>query len=163
MATIKDGLVRWRNNAAELIPKEGGLVEPRALAGDAAGRLWVGTEGGRVFLRRNDQFVPVPLPGAKPGEQIRFIVPDEKDTVWIGVFNGGLYRRRAGQVAQLPHDAGLPVDDLRVLAIEPGGISGSARDAAFFALRAVRLMRPSTDAGSRCTPSRTVATMACQC
>lgn len=120
LATIKNGLVRWRNGEAEQIPEEEGLVQPRALAQDAAGRVWVGTEDGLVFQRENDRFVPVPLPGSKPREQIRFIVPDEGN-LWIGAVNGGLYRWRSGQVARLPHDAGLPVDDLRVLEIAPDG------------------------------------------
>ena len=121
VATIKDGLVRWRNGRAERISEADGLLEARALAEDGKGTLWVGTEAGLVFQRQNDQFVPVPLPGEKSNEQVRFIVPDEDDTVWIGVFGGGIYRWRAGQVACVPHDAGLPVEDLRVMAIEPGG------------------------------------------
>lgn len=120
-ATINDGLVRWRNGTAERIPSQDGLVEPRALAEDATGRLWVGTEAGLVFQRQEERFVPVSLPGPKPGGQIRFIVPDEQETVWIGEFGGGLYRWRAGQIVHLAHDTGLPVDDLRSLVIGPGG------------------------------------------
>ncbi|MBW8781520.1 MAG: hypothetical protein JF599_06505 [Verrucomicrobia bacterium] len=120
-ATVKNDLVCWRNGVVDHIPIQEGLVEPRALAEDAAGRLWVGTEAGLVFQRKGERFVPVPLPGEKLGGQVRFIVPDEQETVWIGEFGGGLYRWRAGQITPLPHDSGLPVDDLRSLVIGPGG------------------------------------------
>ncbi len=121
MATTKKGLIRRRSSTVDPIPTTGGLVEPRALAEDAAGRVWVGTEAGLVFRRQNEEFVPVPLPEAMPGESIRFIVPDEQDTVWIGALDGGLYRWKAGRVARMSHTAGLPVEDLRSLLIEPGG------------------------------------------
>jgi signal transduction histidine kinase len=91
------------------------------LAEDAAGRIWVGTEGGLVFQGRDDRFVPVPLPGANPGESIQFIVPDGKDALWIGAMDGGLYHWYDGKVMRLPRDAGLPVNDLRSLLIDTDG------------------------------------------
>ncbi|MBW8890586.1 MAG: ATP-binding protein [Fibrobacteres bacterium] len=131
VATIKKGLMRLHNDAEEPVSPENGLSEPRALAEDPAGRLWVGTEAGRLFQRiqrREDQaggggFVAVPLPGAED-QQIRFIVPEKNGEVWVGVNNEGLYRWRDGQIARLPLNTGLPVNDLRVLAIEPGGEPG---------------------------------------
>ena len=153
-ATVKDALVRWRSGTAERIPRQDGLVEPRALAEDAMGRLWVGTEAGLVFQRQGDRFVPVPLPGPKPGGQIRFIVPDEQETVWIGEFGSGLYRWRAGQVSRLPRDAGLPVEDLRAMVIGPGGDFWFGTGSGLF-----RVERSEMDAAieGRRTPMRTVA------
>jgi signal transduction histidine kinase/ligand-binding sensor domain-containing protein len=121
MSTIDGPLVCQQNGKNIYFPQEKGLSHVRALAEDDAGRIWLGTESGSVFQRENDQFTTVPLPGAKPGEPIRFIVPDINDTVWIGSLGGGLYRWRAGSVTRLPHDVGLRCDDLRVLAIEPNG------------------------------------------
>ncbi len=120
-ATPRGALMRRRAGTDTAMPTGGGLIEALCLAEDPAGRLWVGTAEGMVFQRQNEQFLPVPLPGANPGETIRFIVPDVDDTVWIGALRGGLYRWRAGQVKRLPHDAGLPMDELRSLAIDPGG------------------------------------------
>ena len=57
------------------------LLVGRALAQDRAGRIWVGTDDGLVFVREHEQFTPVALPEAIQGEPIRFIVPDEHDTV----------------------------------------------------------------------------------
>jgi signal transduction histidine kinase/ligand-binding sensor domain-containing protein len=121
VATLDNQLVRWNNGNAIYISQDGGLFKPRALAEDTSGRIWVGTEGGLIFQRQNDRFVPVPLPGAGPNGQIRFIVPDINDTVWIGALSGGLYRWRAGQLRHLSNDAGLPTEDLRVLTIDPDG------------------------------------------
>ena len=103
------------------IPQDGGLVQPRALAEDSSGRIWVGTEAGLIFERQKDRFAPIPLPGGGEIGQIRFIVPDVNDTVWIGADSGGLYRWRAGQVTHLSSDAGLPSDDFRIMTIEPDG------------------------------------------
>ncbi|MCP5532299.1 MAG: hypothetical protein H7A48_03945 [Akkermansiaceae bacterium] len=126
LATLKSGLVRWRNGSAERISGVLDLTEPRALAEDATGRLWVGTESGRVFLCRNEpsaepRFEPVPLPGTRLDDQIRFIVPDGPETVWIGAWNSGLYRWRSGRVERLPHGSGMPLHDLHTMVIEPDG------------------------------------------
>jgi len=120
-ATTRGALVRHHAGTNSVLLPADGPNQALALGEDFAGRVWVGTKEGGVFHRQNEQFLPVPLPGANPGEIIRFIEPDVNDTVWIGALQGGLYRWRDGQVKRLPHDAGLPVDDLRSLAIEPDG------------------------------------------
>jgi len=120
-ATTRGALVRCAAGTNTVMPIADGPNQALALGEDLAGRVWVGTKEGMVFRRQNEQFLPVPLPGANPGEIIRFIEPDLNDTVWIGALQGGLYRWRAGQIKRLPHDAGLPIDDLRSLAIESGG------------------------------------------
>ena len=122
-ATINGPLVRHRAGLDLRIPEAGGLTKARALAEDSVGRIWVGTEDGLVFQKSGEQFVPVPLPepGAKPGDMVQFIVPDGPNTVWIGVWRRGLYRWRDGRVDQLPDRAGLPVDDLCSLNITAEG------------------------------------------
>jgi signal transduction histidine kinase len=120
IATLREGLLRMRDGTIYPEPTEGGLVLVRALAEDATGSLWAGTEDGLVFRRENERFVPVGLPGARGGESIRFLVPDG-DSVWIGARDGGLLRWRSGRVERLPNTAGLPAHDLRALIIEPDG------------------------------------------
>jgi signal transduction histidine kinase/ligand-binding sensor domain-containing protein len=120
-AAARGALIRLRDESVVSIPRHGVLFDARALAEDTAGRIWVGNERGMVFQGRNDRFSRVPLPGAKPGEPVRFIAPDENDTVWIGTFGSGLYRCRAGQVARIPENAGFDAGDLRSLLIEPDG------------------------------------------
>lgn len=134
VSSIPEGLIRRGEVKDEKIPTGGGVFKPRALAEDAAGRIWVGTEAGLLFQSNQQtppasvgpgslggEFLPVPLPGAKPGETVRFIVADQDNSVWIGTYRGGLYRWREGKMVHLPMDAGLPARDLRVLLIEPSG------------------------------------------
>jgi signal transduction histidine kinase/ligand-binding sensor domain-containing protein len=136
-ATIKGPLVRHQAGQDLRMPEAGGLTKVLALAEDSAGRIWAGTAEGLVFEKSGEQFVPVPLPGAKSGNLIQFIVPDGPNTVWIGARGGGLYRWREGRVDQLPSGAGLPTDDLRSLHIAtevdfwvgtPRGLLRVARD-----------------------------------
>lgn len=120
-ATIKGPLVRHQAGRDVRMPEAGGLTHVLALAEDSAGRIWAGTEEGSVFQKSGEHFVPVPLPGAKPGNSIQFIVPDGPNTVWFGAWGGGLYRWREGRVDQLPSGAGMPIDDLRSLHITAEG------------------------------------------
>ncbi|MBW8782343.1 MAG: hypothetical protein JF599_10720, partial [Verrucomicrobia bacterium] len=120
-AIVKGPLVRRQGGQDLRMPEAGGLALVLSLAEDAAGRIWVGTEVGLVFQKSGEQFVPVPLSGAQPGDGIQFIVPDGPDTVWIGAFRGGLYRWRDGRISRLPGDAGLRIDDLRSLIITAEG------------------------------------------
>ncbi|HSH96380.1 MAG TPA: two-component regulator propeller domain-containing protein, partial [Roseimicrobium sp.] len=120
-ATIKGPLVRHQAGQDLRMPEAGGLTHVLALAEDSVGRIWAGTEDGLVFQKSGEHFVPVPLPGAKRGDFVHFIVPDGPDTVWIGALRGGLYRWRGGRIDRLPSGAGLPVDDLRSLHITAEG------------------------------------------
>jgi len=121
LATSKGGLIRFRDDKEYPIPTDNGRILFRALAEDRAGYIWAGTEEGLVFRRDNDQFERVPLPEAKEGESIRFLVPDENETMWIGARDGGLYRWRNGQVDHVPSDSGPIAQDIRALLIEPDG------------------------------------------
>lgn len=118
VATIDGPLIRWHENHADLEPISAGLVRVRALGEDAAGRLWAGTEEGLLFRRENGRFVPEVVPGAKPGQSIRFIVPDGSDTLWIGTREGGILRWRSGTFVRWSVDRGLPHDDVRALMID---------------------------------------------
>lgn len=122
IATIRSGLIRRHNGIDEKISTSDGLVQPRALAEDSEGRLWVGTEHGLLFCRQGERFIQVPLPDSQPDDQIRFIMPDEgKATMWIGTALGNLYWWRNGQLGKVALGASLPVSELQSLLIEPGG------------------------------------------
>ncbi|MBW8782249.1 MAG: hypothetical protein JF599_10240 [Verrucomicrobia bacterium] len=119
-ATIKGPLVRHQAGQDFRMPEAGGLTQVVALAEDPVGRIWAGTVDGLVFQKSGEQFVSVPLPGAKH-DLVQFIVPDGPSTVWIGVWKGGLYRWQKGRVDRLPDGAGLPTDNLRSLNITAEG------------------------------------------
>ncbi len=118
MATTGGALfIRRGEDYASVEMPEG---KPRliALAEDAAGRIWAGGLDGHVFVRKEGKFEPVALPGVRPGDPVRFIIPDGPETVWIGVHKRGLYRWCEGRVSRLSEGAGLPSEDVR--AIAPG-------------------------------------------
>lgn len=120
IATMREGLVRFRDGIAEPEPAVAGLTLVRALGEDSAGGIWAGTEDGLVFRREDGRYRRIPLPETAGGEAIRFFVPDG-DAMWIGARDAGLFRWRAGQIERLPADAGLPLNDFRALLIEPDG------------------------------------------
>ena len=121
LAKMRGGLIRFHDDVEDTQSTEISGILFRALAEDATGHIWAGTEDGLVFRRDDGRFQPVPLPGAKEGESIRFLVPDEADTMWIGARDGGLYRWRNGHVDHVPNDVGLSAQDFRTLLIEPNG------------------------------------------
>ncbi len=116
-ATFHGALVYHQAGQNLRLPETGGLTRVRALAEDAAGGIWAGTQDGLVFRKAGEHFARVLLPDARRGESIQFIVSDGPDSVWIGALKGGLYRWREGRVDRLPAGSGLPVDDLRSLLI----------------------------------------------
>lgn len=121
IATERNGLYRWRDGSARSESDDIKLKRPRALAEDSTGAIWVGTEEGFVFRREGDRFVQQTVPGAKPDDPIRFVVPDGEATVWIGTRSAALLRWQAGRMDRLPADAGLGQSDFRALLIDSKG------------------------------------------
>lgn len=120
IGAIYGGLLRYKDGVIERFPEKDGLTHPRALAEDADGRLWIGTETGRIFRREKTQFIPIPLP-ENPSSQVRFIVPDGKDATWIGLAGDGLYRWRAGQATHLRYNVGMDLTKVSSLIIDESG------------------------------------------
>jgi signal transduction histidine kinase/ligand-binding sensor domain-containing protein len=121
VATMRGGLFCWRDDRAQPIPTADGLVVARAVGEDHSGKIWVGTEDGSLFRGMKDRFEKMTLPGAKPGESIRFITTDG-DAMWIGALDGGLYRWRSEGFQRLRQGGGLPTDDLRAMSIDQEGM-----------------------------------------
>lgn len=118
VATARDGVLRRGPDGYRRLSENSGDMDVRALAKDAAGRLWFGTRDGRVFFSQGGRQTPVALPDAELDWTVRFFVPDGDD-VWIGSLLGGLYRWRDGEAIRLPADPGLPVAEIRSLVIQP--------------------------------------------
>lgn len=120
IASSDGSVFRLHEGSLMEIPRDGGLVEGRAMAEDSSGQFWIGTRQGHLFRGQNDRFVKVPLPGAGAEETVRFIVPDGKDTMWIGTLLGGIYRWKDGRTLRMPGGTGITLMEVRSLAIEPG-------------------------------------------
>lgn len=80
----------------------------RALADDAAGNLWIGTEGGGLFSLRAGKISPV----AAPVNDISCLLMDGRDALWVGTSQHGLARLAQGAWARYATTNGLTIDDI---------------------------------------------------
>lgn len=90
-----------------------------ALAVDAAGTLWIGTEEGQLLARDAAGFRTVPLPLAA-GQRINVIRIAEPGTLWLGTQQGVVVIRGAkSEVYRSEH--GLTTPDVTQLVLDPAG------------------------------------------
>ena len=80
----------------------------RALADDAAGNLWIGTEGGGLFSLRGGKISPV----AAPVNDISCLLVDRDDALWVGTAGHGLARLSKGNWTRYSTTNGLASDDI---------------------------------------------------
>jgi ligand-binding sensor domain-containing protein/signal transduction histidine kinase len=80
----------------------------RALADDAAGNLWIGTEGGGLFSLRGGKISPV----AAPVKDISCLLVDRDDALWVGTAGHGLARLSKGNWTRYSTTNGLASDDI---------------------------------------------------
>jgi len=89
------GFFSLRNGSAERILYYDSIREPvRAIAQDAEGQVWVGTERSGLFRQEGDQFVGAYGADANYGigadAYIRELLFDIEDNLWIATYNEGL-------------------------------------------------------------------------
>jgi ligand-binding sensor domain-containing protein/signal transduction histidine kinase len=80
----------------------------RALADDSAGNLWIGTEGGGLFLLRDGKIYPV----AAPVADISSLLVDRRDALWVGTAGHGLARLEHDFWSQYSTTNGMTSDDI---------------------------------------------------
>ena len=87
------GLSCWRNNQFTTLTTPDGLPANAitALAEDAAGRLWIGTEAGLV-LWQNGRLLPLPAAEQFSGRAITALFKDRQGTIWVGVRGTGVFQ-----------------------------------------------------------------------
>jgi len=83
----------------------------RALADDAAGNLWIGTEGGGLFSLRDGKISTV----AAPVKDISCLLVDRDDALWVGTAGHGLARLSKGNWTRYSTTNGLASDDIGYL------------------------------------------------
>lgn len=62
---------------------------------DSAGNLWIGTDGGGVYIEHPDASY---AKAAMPAITISSLLEDHNGTMWVGAYNGGLYKMRGTAV-----------------------------------------------------------------
>lgn len=87
---------------------------------DRARRLWVGTQGGLVFLNAQKSKLFSVADGL-PAPEVRAVADDAEGNIWIGTGNG-LACLRNDRITSLHKKDGLPSEDLSSLLVDSEGI-----------------------------------------
>jgi signal transduction histidine kinase/ligand-binding sensor domain-containing protein len=89
----------------------------RALADDPQGNLWIGTEGGGLFLLRDGKISPV----RAPFKDVSCLWMDRDGVLWAGTFGHGLAWLAQGQWTGCSAAEGLASDDIGSLIEDDSG------------------------------------------
>jgi ligand-binding sensor domain-containing protein len=122
-AATRDGLLRVAGGPPALIAREDGLPDEhtRALAEDADGNLWVGTEaGGLVRLRNGDAAVYGLAEGLV--HDVTWAVTEGRDgSIWVATDGGGLNRLHEGRARLATVEPELARENVYALLEDRGG------------------------------------------
>ena len=93
IGSTDSGLNCWQNNQITTFTTRDGLPANSitALAEDAAGRLWVGTDAG-LMLWQNGQRLPLKAAETVKGQRITALFKDRQGRMWVGVKGAGVFQ-----------------------------------------------------------------------
>lgn len=106
----REGLARWDGERWIHYSRRDGLSsdQVQAVADDANGRVWVGTEGGGLNCLENGQWIAYrKSPDALPSDNVSALYVDAEGMLWIGTEGGGLARFHEGKWARYTRADGL--------------------------------------------------------
>jgi ligand-binding sensor domain-containing protein/signal transduction histidine kinase len=106
IGSTRGGLSCLRNNKLTTLTTKDGLPGDSitALAEDAAGRLWIGTEAG-LALWQNGRITPLPAAATLNGRAITGLAKDRQGTMWIGAKGAGIFQYRNDTCVPLAGDS----------------------------------------------------------
>jgi signal transduction histidine kinase/ligand-binding sensor domain-containing protein len=87
------------------------LADVRAMAEDAAGNLWFGTDGAGLLRWKEGQFTRFTREQGLSSDYVWALHPEPDGALWIGTYGGGLTRLKEGRAAICSARHGL-VDDV---------------------------------------------------
>ncbi len=108
-AGTQRGLVCWDGHAWRVFTTNDGLSANivRAIADDAEGHLWIGTEGGGLNCLKDGKITPVQPAREFPSKNISALYMDQEGVLWVGTLGNGLIRFQSGHWINYTTDNGL--------------------------------------------------------
>ena len=111
----QNGLGCWNGRNWKLFTTRDGLSENtvRAIAQDAAGNLWIGTEDQGLNYFKDGKFISHrAAENGLPGDDISCLFADEDGALWVGTSGHGLARFQDGKWARYSTKDGLASDSI---------------------------------------------------
>ena len=113
------GVQRWRQGEVKLFDSPVSARVVRAMAQDAAGRLWFGTSDGRLLRLEGEVLVDETARTLAQPKPIRSLLATADGALWLGYAGAGLGRLKDGRFSRLGPEQGLPDD--YISAVLPDG------------------------------------------
>ncbi len=120
----QNGLAQQDGEDWKIYTTSNGLSENivRALAENAEGDLWIGTESRGLDLFKHGQFISYPASeNALPGNDISCLYLDQEGVLWVGTSGHGLARYDHGTWQRYSSDDGLAGNSIDYIIEDDGG------------------------------------------
>ena len=120
-AGTQNGLARWNGEDWKIYTTPDGLVV-RAIAEDAEGDLWIGTESHGLVFFKAGKFISYQKEGeGLPGNDISCLYLDRDGVLWVGTSGHGLARFYQGKWTRYSTDNGLASNSIDYIIEDDGG------------------------------------------
>jgi ligand-binding sensor domain-containing protein/signal transduction histidine kinase len=120
-AGTQNGLARWNGEDWNIYTTPDGFVV-RAIAGDAEGNLWVGTESSGLYYFKDGKFFSYQKTAeGLPGNGISCLYLDRDGVLWVGTSGHGLARLDHGQWRRYSTDDGLASNSIDYIIEDDAG------------------------------------------
>jgi ligand-binding sensor domain-containing protein/signal transduction histidine kinase len=120
-AGTRNGLARWNGEDWKIYTTPDGLVV-RAIAEDAEGNLWIGTESRGLDFFKAGKFIAYQKEeDGLPGNDISCLYLDSDGVLWVGTSGHGLARFYNGKWTRYSTDNGLASNSIDYIIEDDGG------------------------------------------
>jgi ligand-binding sensor domain-containing protein/signal transduction histidine kinase len=123
-AGAQNGLARWNGQGWKIYTTHDGLSENivRAIAEDAEGNLWIGTESQGLNFLKAGKFISIQAAGnGLPGNDISCLYLDRDGVLWVGTSGHGLARFYKGKWTRYSTDNGLASNSIDYIIEDSAG------------------------------------------
>ncbi len=109
-----DGLAKWDGTNWTNFTMQQGLSANivRAIADDADGNIWIGTERGGLNRQKDGHFTAYQQTNGFPSDNISSLYADADGVLWVGTFGNGLVRFQGGKWTHFTTRNGLMSDTI---------------------------------------------------